>query len=102
MQTRRSFSGLLALPAIQLFAQGISTRNVTPQPRGKPSGRPFRARFTDVAEEAGLHSPIVFGESDRKSWIIETAGCGAAFIDYDNDGWLDVFILSGTKIAGSP
>ena len=101
MHTRRSFSRLVALPAIQLFGQGISTRNITPSPRGKPSGLPFHARFVDVAEEAGLHSPTTFGESDRKSWIIETAGCGAAFIDYDNDGWLDVFILSGTRLTGS-
>src|SRR2546430_4017214 len=33
---------------------------------------------------------------------LETVGCGAAFIDYDNDGWIDIFILSGTRIEGTP
>jgi hypothetical protein len=102
MWTRRGFSRLLALPVIGLHGQGVATRNVTPVPRGKPSGLPFHAHFTDIAEEAGLHAPVILGDSDHKSWILETAGCGAAFIDYDNDGWLDIFVLSGTKVQGSP
>ena len=62
-----------------------------PQPRGKPSGLPFHARFTDVAAQAGLTQPIVYGGVDAKSYILETVGCGVAFFDYDNDGWLDIF-----------
>ena len=102
MWTRRGFSRLLALPVLGLHGQGVATRNVTPVPRGKPSGLPFHAHFTDIAEQAGLHAPVILGDSDHKSWILETAGCGAAFIDYDNDGWLDIFILSGTNVQGSP
>ncbi len=102
MWTRRGFSRLLALPVLGLHGQGVATRNVTPVPRGKPSGVPFHARFTDIAETAGLRAPVILGESDHKSWILETAGCGAAFVDYDNDGWLDIFVLSGTKVQGSP
>src|SRR5688572_13146123 len=91
--TRRNFARLLALPALHAAGQGISTRNVTPAPRGKPSGLPFHARFTDVAESAGLRAPVVYGGVDRTSYILEAVGCGAAFLDYDNDGWLDIFIL---------
>jgi enediyne biosynthesis protein E4 len=29
-------------------------------------------------------------------------GCGCAFVDYDNDGWMDIFILSGTRREGAP
>ena len=29
-------------------------------------------------------------------------GCGVAFFDYDNDGWLDILILSGTRLDGNP
>jgi hypothetical protein len=79
-------------------AQGVMTRNVTPTPRGKPSGLPFHAHFTDIAKQAGLHAPVICGASDHKTWIVEAVGCGAAFIDYDNDGWMDIFLLSGTTL----
>ena len=99
--TRRTFARLLALPAVPFFGQGISTRNVKPAPRGKPSGLPFLARFTDVAHAAGLRAPVICGENDHKTYILETVGCGAAFVDYDNDGWLDVLVLSGTRMNGA-
>ena len=54
MMTRRQLLALLACSAGRpAFAQGVSSRGVKPQPRGKPSGRPFPARFTDVAAQAG-------------------------------------------------
>ncbi len=93
---------LLACSADAAFGQGISPRSVKPQPRGKPSGRPFSARFTDVAKQAGLTQPIVYGGVDTKSYIIEVVGCGVAFLDYDNDGWLDLLVLSGTRLEGAP
>jgi hypothetical protein len=98
--SRRQLAGLLTLPVMKALGQGVSTRNVTPAPRGKPSGLPFNARFTDVAQEAGLHIPVICGDPTKKSWILETVGSGAAFIDYDNDGWLDIFILNGKTIDG--
>ena len=52
--------------------------------------------FRDVAEQAGLRSPTVYGDRDQR-FIIETNGCGLAFIDYDNDDWIDVLLLSGTR-----
>jgi enediyne biosynthesis protein E4 len=84
------------------FGQGISSRGVKAQPRGKPSGRPFLSRITDVARQARLTQPIIYGGADTKSYIIEVVGCGLAFIDYDNDGWVDLFVLSGTRLEGAP
>ena len=101
MITRRALLGLLAAAA-PAFGQGISTRSVKPQPRGKPSGRPFLARFTDVAKEAGLTEPTIYGGIDSKGYIIEVVGCGVAFLDYDNDGWQDLFVLNGTRLEGAP
>ena len=69
MITRRRMLALLAGFADSAFGQGISSRGVRPQPRGKPSGRPFLARFTDVAEKAGLTQAIVYGGVDAKSYI---------------------------------
>jgi hypothetical protein len=89
-------------PVGAAFGQGVSSRGVKPQPRGKPSGRPFLARFTDIAKQAGLTQPIIYGGTESKSYIIEVVGCGVAFIDYDNDGWMDLFVLNGTRLEGAP
>jgi hypothetical protein len=96
---RRIFLSSLAAP---LLGQGVASRNVKPQPRGKPSGLPFSAHLVDIAAEAGLKSPIVYGEVDRKDFILETVGCGCAFIDYDNDGWMDLLVLTGTRLENPP
>ena len=81
------------------LAQGVSTRNLKPLPRGKPSGIPFPSlHFTDVAAQSGLTFPVVYGGLKHKNYIIETVGCGVAFLDFDNDGWLDIFVLCGTRI----
>jgi enediyne biosynthesis protein E4 len=103
MITRRQLLALLAAAsAPSAFGQGVSSRGVRPQPRGKPSGRPFLSRLTDVADKAGLTQPIVYGGLDSKSYIIEVVGCGVAFFDYDNDGWLDLLVLNGTRLEGAP
>jgi hypothetical protein len=99
---RRRFLSLFAAPAASLRAQGVASRGVKPQPRGKPSGIPFLARFTDVAHAAGLRAPVIYGGLDRKDYILETVGCGLAFLDYDNDGWLDILLLSGSRLGEEP
>lgn len=55
--------------------------------------------FTDIGARAGLVHPSIYGGVDRKRFIIETNGCGTAFVDYDNDGWIDALVLSGTRLA---
>jgi hypothetical protein len=103
MITRRTLlAALLAASPARAFAQGVSSRAVKPQPRGKPSGLPFNARFTDVAREAGLIHPSIYGGVDAKRYIVEVVGAGVAFLDYDNDGWLDVLVLNGTRLEGAP
>jgi hypothetical protein len=80
----------------------MATRNVRPQARGKSSGLPFDAKFTDVAQQAGLTAPSIYGNVETKSYIIEAVGCGIAFYDYDRDGWLDILVLGGTRLGGAP
>jgi hypothetical protein len=61
------------------------------------SGLPLPARFVNVAREAGLRAKTIFGDERRNKFLMETTGCGCAFIDYDNDGWLDIFLVNGTR-----
>jgi enediyne biosynthesis protein E4 len=101
--TRRLFVTLsAATSANRLFAQGVAARAVKPQARPTPSGRPFNAHFVDVAKEAGLIVPTIYGNPDSKDYILEATGCGCAFLDYDNDGWMDIFLLCGTRTEGAP
>jgi hypothetical protein len=58
--------------------------------------------FVDVAAAAGLTHPVVYGGVDTKKFILETNGCGIAFFDYDNDGWLDLFVPGGSRVEGAP
>jgi hypothetical protein len=71
----------------------------THQTKNEPAS-PFA--FTEVAIQAKLTEPLIYGGVDKKKYIIETNGCGAAFFDFDNDGWLDVFMLNGTRLEGFP
>ena len=76
-------------------------------------GQPLRASaasqvaasvtFTDVAAEAGLAGATnVSGNANEKRYLLEEMGGGVAFFDYDHDGWLDIFLVNGTRFEGFP
>ena len=58
--------------------------------------------FLDVARESGLDAKTIFGGEHKNKYLLETTGCGVAFYDYDNDGWLDIFIVNGSRLEGFP
>jgi hypothetical protein len=60
------------------------------------------AWFVNVAPQAGLNMLNVNGDRNHKNYIIETTGSGVAVIDYDHDGWPDIFLLNGTTLDGDP
>jgi len=62
---------------------------------------PF-SRFVDVTANAGLTQTMFYGDPIHNTYIIEVNGAGCAFFDYDNDGWMDVFILGGRRLEGIP
>jgi len=55
--------------------------------------------FTDITVSAGLsHARNISGSPESKQFLLEEMGCGAALFDYDNDGWLDIFLVNGTSL----
>ncbi len=83
-------------------AQGIATRNVKPAPRDKPSGRPWPSRLVNVALPAGLTQPVIYGAESDVQYLIETSAGGVALLDYDGDGWTDIFIVGGARFDAAP
>jgi hypothetical protein len=65
---------------------------------GLASPPPWPVALVDVAARAGLTHPSLYGGLEQKRFIIETNGAGAGLLDYDNDGWLDALVLSGTRL----
>lgn len=86
--------------ALCVLAQGVATRNATPAARGTASGKPFLAKFIDIAAQAGLSRRFTSGNETSKKYIIEANGTGVAFTDYDNDGRLDLFMVNGSRLEG--
>jgi enediyne biosynthesis protein E4 len=68
-------------------------------PTSPPESSPVT--FRDITQKAGIHfvhNNAAFG----KKYLPETMGPGVAFIDYDNDGWQDIFLVNGTDWPGRP
>src|SRR5689334_5544113 len=65
------------------------------------AGVPLGVRFINVAREAGLNARTIFGAENKNKYLLETTGCGVAFIDYDDDGWLDIFFVNGTRFEAT-
>jgi enediyne biosynthesis protein E4 len=59
------------------------------------------ADFRDLAAAAGLNARTVIGGERTKDFILETTGGGVAILDYDNDGWADIFLVNGARLASS-
>ncbi len=58
----------------------------------------FSAEFVDVTEQAGLNASHSFGDDDLSN-IVEGTGAGAAFFDFDGDGWLDIYLPNGCWLS---
>ena len=69
------------------------------QPYPPIPGHPTPAWFVDVAAKAGITVTNVNGSPTSKRYILETSGSGVAIIDYDNDGWPDIFLVNGQEIT---
>jgi hypothetical protein len=62
----------------------------------------YGVTFANVARVAGLAHKTIYGDERKNKYLLETTGCGVAWFDYDNDGWLDLFFVNGTRLGGFP
>ncbi len=63
------------------------------------STTPSAPNFIDIAVQAGVTAPNVWGGVDHKTAIIEAKGSGLAFYDFDHDGWLDIYLTNGDRLG---
>jgi hypothetical protein len=71
-----------------------------PGPKSPIEGTPLGVNFVDVVKGSGLDVETIYGGVKKNKYLLETTGCGLAFYDYDNDGWLDVFLVNGWRLEG--
>lgn len=101
--SRRTFLELgISAACAEALGQGLVTRGAKAQARGKPSGMPSGARFTDVAAGADLHSKTIYGEPDRNDYILKKRSDVAAPSSTMTTTAGSIFLLCGTKVAGAP
>jgi len=107
-------SVIFAAALVAGWAVGVSRRS--PRPTAQLAGSaplpvmPARSdpeldapapRFRDVATEAGLTVPH-FNAADGQFRLVETMGSGVGLIDYEGDGWLDIFVPQGCPLPSDP
>ncbi len=88
---------ILPLAAVALAALWLASSVAWAQ----KAARPPRAsiQFQDVTRAAGIDFRLTCG-GPEKGYIMESDCGGLAFLDFDNDGWLDLFLVNGSTVAG--
>jgi hypothetical protein len=84
METRQIAvaASIVLFPLVALFSLADGTSGI---------------QFADVALSAGLHAEMRCGGPEKR-WIPEANGSGVAWLDYDNDGWMDLLIVNGSSM----
>src|SRR6266516_5068370 len=67
----------------------------------RPDGSPRVPSFLDSGRAAGLRYVVVSGDKQEKRFLIESVGGGLAVLDYNNDGWMDLYVAGGGTIETS-
>ncbi|MGB7683961.1 MAG: CRTAC1 family protein [Candidatus Acidiferrales bacterium] len=111
--SRRAFLQSLSQSAIVLSLENVLALARPPGWRGSLQSAAAAARvpavvpgselgvdFVNVGRESGLNAKTFFGGEHKNKYLLETTGCGVAFYDYDGDGWLDIFLVNGSRLEG--
>ncbi|MGB7434407.1 MAG: CRTAC1 family protein [Candidatus Acidiferrum sp.] len=96
----------LVLPLEAILSQVVPAHGIGKQKPDDASpaveGSPVGVNFVNTAKASGLNAKTIFGGEHKNKYLLETTGCGVAFYDYDNDDWLDIFLVNGTRLEGFP
>ncbi|SVC43274.1 uncharacterized protein METZ01_LOCUS296128, partial [marine metagenome] len=84
--------------ALHLALAWAALLQLSCQREGSVQAPPISVQFRDVAETMGLRFDHFSGFSGEYFYV-ETFGSGAAFIDFDSDGYLDVYLVNGASLA---
>ncbi len=92
----------LALLGAALAAVGRRAQAQTPEVRAASSNsqNTYYPRYEDISRQAGLTAETIIGGVEKKKYFLETVGGGVALLDYDGDGWLDIFLVNGSRLEG--
>src|SRR5438876_821136 len=83
--------GLLALAALTLWSLEARSNHSAPE-----------LSFTNIASQAGLKAVTIYGGEQANRYLVETTGCGVALLDFDGDGWVDIYQVNGWRFDGLP
>jgi len=95
-----AMSGRILNPSFNWVGAAEQLR-ASPLP-GADAAQPLGLLFTDTARAAGITHKTIYGGEKTNKYLLETTGCGVAFFDYDDDGWLDLFFVNGSRLEGFP
>ncbi len=96
---RRSLQHLL-VGAVTWALLSLAPNLYAQRAYGATNAHPGPAWFVDVAAQAGLRVRNVNGSETNKQYIVESTGSGVAVLDYDDDGWPDIFLVNGSTLPG--
>jgi hypothetical protein len=84
---------------VVMAASVLAAQTAKPSPYPASAEHPTPAWFVDVAAKAGITVRNVNGGVAHKRYIIESTGSGVAILDYDHDGWPDIFLVNGSELT---
>jgi enediyne biosynthesis protein E4 len=61
------------------------------------SALPLMPRYENVTGKSGIDFKLISGSSS-KAYILESMGGGVGLVDYDNDGWVDIYLVNGSTL----
>lgn len=91
------FFALGAGSSLQSPAPGSAAQEAKPTAGGFVEGAPVV--YEDITKKSGLASFVHKSGTPEKNYILEVPGSGVALLDYDNDGWLDIYLVNGSTFA---